>query len=111
MMNTPVMRMIQVASLAASFALLGLTPAANADSADDQYLADLAAMNINTANPGPLIAAGHAQCDALGNPFATMGAWGQWAAAGVGPGQTNQAATAAGRAYCPDKMQSLGLPY
>lgn len=108
-MKTPAMKLIQVTSLAASFAVVGLAPVSSADSADDQYLAALAAMNINTDNPGPLIAAGHAQCDALGNPFAAWGVWGQWAGAGVRPDQFNQAATAAGRAYCPEKMQSLGL--
>lgn len=109
MMKAPAIRIVHLTAVGAFFVMLGIAPFANADSADDQYLAALAAMNINTDNPGPLIAAGHAQCDALGNPFAAFGMWGQWAGAGVGPGQVQQAATAAGRAYCPDKMQSIGL--
>lgn len=107
-------RAIQLFSAAVSVAVLGLAaPIAHADDQDSQYLAGLAAANINTDNPAALIAAGHAACDSIGapgfNPFSAWSTPAQWAGAGVGFGQINQATIAAGRAYCPDKLHSIGL--
>jgi Protein of unknown function (DUF732) len=97
-----------VAALALSVVI---APLAHADSQDDQYLSALAGMNINTANAPQLISAGHAWCDAIGNfnPGAIIGFQGQFLGAGVPYGETAQAEIAAGRAYCPDKLHSMGL--
>jgi hypothetical protein len=99
------------ATLAALALSIIVAPLAHADSQDDQYLSALAGLNINTTSAAQLIAAGHAWCDAMGNPNpgAILGLQAQLLGAGVPYGQTPQVEIAAGRAYCPDKLPSLGL--
>jgi hypothetical protein len=81
---------------------------AHADSQDSQYLSAVSALGI-TAPADQLIAGGHAVCDGVGNSGAELAAQGQLLAAGVPYGQVGQVFIAAGRAYCPDKLHSLGL--
>jgi hypothetical protein len=92
-------------------AALLLLPAAhaNADSPDNQYLHAVSALGITTAQPDQLIAGAHTLCDGLGTGWNLFPAEGQLLSAGVPYGQLTQVFTAAGRAYCPDKMHSVGL--
>jgi hypothetical protein len=84
-------------------------PLAHADQGDDAYLSAVAALGINTSNGGALIAAGHATCDTIGNPFGQLGVQGQLVSAGVPYGQITPVEVAAARVWCPDKLHAAGL--
>jgi hypothetical protein len=102
--------MLRVILLAAALALSIIgAPLAHADSHDDQYLSALAGLGINTAPADQLITAGHTTCDSMGNPFQGLAAQGQFLSAGVPYGQITPVEIAPARAYCPDKLHSVGL--
>ena len=91
-------------------AALFLTPLAHADSQDDQFLSAVAALGI-TGAPDQLIAAAHTVCDNIGGgPWLGMSPqMAQSLSAGVPYGMLTQFFVAAGRAYCPDKLHSIGM--
>ncbi|MGH3968155.1 MAG: DUF732 domain-containing protein [Mycobacterium sp.] len=90
--------------------LIALSPIAHADSQDDQFLSAVAALGI-TGPADQLIAAAHTACDqAIGSgPSLNFGPMSQAINAGVPYGQMTQFYVAAGRAYCPDKLHSIGM--
>jgi hypothetical protein len=100
--------MKQILCAAAVFAALSLAPLAHADSQDDQFLSAVRALGI-TAPADQLIAAGHTACDGIGNSPSVLAAEGQLLGAGVPYGQITPVFIAAGRAYCPDKLHSIGM--
>jgi Protein of unknown function (DUF732) len=97
------------AGLVALVALVGV-PAPDASADDGQFLSAVSAIGIN-ADPARLIAAAHAECDAMPFPnnFASWGNQARWMGAGVPMSLVTQVFIAAGRAYCPDKLHAIGL--
>jgi len=86
------------------------TAVAHGYSADNQFLSAVAALGI-TGAPDQLIAAAHTVCDNIGGgPWLGMSPqMAQSLSAGVPYGMLTQFFVAAGRAYCPDKLHSMGM--
>src|SRR5687768_14203701 len=101
------MRMlITVACVLAASVLLG-SGIAQADSADEQYLAALSAQGI-TGDPGQLIAEGRAACNNYGGP-ALVGQMTALMGRGMTSVQASNLVLVGMRAYCPEKIPA-GMP-
>jgi hypothetical protein len=84
-------------------ALVALAPVANANPADDQYLAILKERNIGGA-PDKMIGYALAACDAYGTPELFAGQVEHMQAIGYTEPQTKTILGLGMQAYCPDKL-------
>ena len=100
-----------LAPLAVAALGMAATPAAHANTADENYLNNLAANGI-TGEPGQLIAVGHTACDNASNGPGVGGLATMFNVMGslqVAPQQAYEVFAAANRAYCP-QVHLLPVP-